>query len=100
MEIKVSDKDSGKYIELIGNLDGGSSDQVTEQVLSILEASKKIIIDMEECLYVSSAGLRTLLTIGKNIKMKNGDMTIINLSEEVKDVMEMTGFSGIFKGFE
>ena len=55
---------------------------------------------MSECPYVSSAGLRTLLTIGKKVKINKGHMNIINLSEEVKDVMEMTGFGGIFKEFE
>lgn len=55
---------------------------------------------MAECPYVSSAGLRTLLTIGKSVKLKKGQMHIINLVEEVKEVMEMTGFGNIFKEFE
>ena len=100
MDIKVVEKEDRTFIELIGDLDGNSSSEVTEEILNILDRVSKITIDMGQCLYVSSAGLRTLLTIGKNIKMKKGDMTLVNLAEEVKDVMEMTGFSGIFKGFE
>lgn len=100
MEVKVRDNDNRKYIELIGNLDGNSSNEVTDAILKIIEDTSNITIDMSMCPFVSSAGLRTLLTIGKNIKIKNGDMIIVNLADEVRDVMEMTGFSAIFKGFE
>lgn len=100
IELLIKDKEGRKYVEFIGNLDGGSSNDVTDQMLELVNANSKITIDMARCPYVSSAGLRTLLTIGKSIKMKSGDMNIINLTEDVKDVMVMTGFSGIFKGFE
>lgn len=91
---------NNKYIELNGKLDSNSSNEVTEKILDIIKDEISITIDMGKCSYVSSAGLRTLLTIGKSIKMKSGHMNIINLLEEVKEVMEMTGFSNIFKEFE
>lgn len=100
MNVNVKDIENKKYIQLIGNLDGNSSNDVTEQILDILNENNNIVIDMEECPYVSSAGLRTLLTIGKSIKMKSGHMSIVNLSESVREIMEITGFSGIFKAFE
>ena len=100
MNVNIKDMEDKKYIQLIGNLDGNSSNDVTEQVLDILNESNNIVIDMGKCPYVSSAGLRSLLTIGKTIKLNSGHMNIINLSEDVKEVMEITGFSGIFKGFE
>ena len=98
--VNIKDLEDKKYIELVGNLDGNSSNYVTEKVLDLLNESNNIVIDMKKCPYVSSAGLRTLLTIGKTIKLKSGHMSIINLSDDVKEVMEITGFSGIFKGFE
>ncbi len=100
MDVNIKDMKDKKYIQLIGRLDGNSSNDVTEKVLDALNESNSIVIDMEECPYVSSAGLRSLLTIGKSVKMKSGHMNIINLGEDVKEIMEITGFSGIFKGFE
>lgn len=100
MNINVSNDGARLIIQLIGNLDGISSEMVTEKLIELIKNDTYITIDMTECLYVSSAGLRTLLTIGKTVKMKGGEMNIVNLNEEVKDVMEMTGFSSIFKGFE
>lgn len=100
MEINIKDMENKSYIELIGKLDGNCSNEVTDEVLEALDKNNNIVIDMSECPYVSSAGLRALLTIGKKVKIDKGHMSIINLSEEVKDVMDMTGFGGIFKEFE
>ena len=100
MNVNIKDMEDKKYIQLIGNLDGNSSNDVTEQVLDILKKNNVKATFFVVCPYVSSAGLRSLLTIGKTIKLKSGHMNIINLSEDVKEVMEITGFSGIFKGFE
>lgn len=100
MEVNIKDLDNKKYIKLVGNLDGVSSNEVTEKILEVAENNNNIVIDMGECPYVSSAGLRTLLTIGKSVKLKKGHMHIINLVDEVKEIMEMTGFANIFKEFE
>lgn len=100
MQLDIKDEKNSKYIKLIGNLDGISSNDVTEQILNQIDQNKNIVIDMSACPYVSSAGLRTLLTIGKSVKMKNGHMNIVNLVEEVREIMDMTGFGKIFKGFE
>lgn len=100
MDIGISNENGGKLVRLNGDLDGHTSDQVTKALQELIVPEVRLIIDMEGCPYVSSAGLRTLLTIGKNAKMNNGEMQIINLKEEVRDVMVMTGFSSIFKGFE
>lgn len=100
MEVIIRDVNHKKYIELKGKLDSNSSNDVTEKIMEVIKDENNITIDMSKCSYVSSAGLRTLLTIGKIVKMKCGHMNIINLVEEVKEVMEMTGFGNIFKDFE
>lgn len=100
MEIKKTIKADEIHVQLIGDLDGHSSDAVTTELLELIKPHCKLFIDMKECPYVSSAGLRTLLTVGKNTKIQEGEMHILNLQEEVKDVMVMTGFSGIFESFK
>lgn len=99
MDIKFSEKDGVKYAKFIGNLDGNSSEKASGEVIENLNDDISLIIDMTECTYVSSAGLRALLLIGKNVKMKNGTMKFVNLCDEVTDIMEMTGFAGMFKSF-
>lgn len=100
MEIDIKDINGKKYITLNGKLDSNCSNEVTEKILNTVKENPNIVIDMKDCSYVSSAGLRTLLTIGKTIKMKSGCMNIINLVDDVKEIMDMTGFGSIFKSFE
>lgn len=99
MDVRAVKKDGKADVKLIGNLDGTSSDMAAEKILSVLEAGIDLTIDMEQCPYVSSAGLRVLLSVGKRIKLNNGKMRIVNLIEEVKEIMEITGFSSIFNEF-
>lgn len=100
MEIKINNDKGIKNIIFIGNLDGNSSEQTVNTVIKEIDENIKLVIDMTMCTYVSSAGLRALLMIGKNVKMKSGTLKFLNLSDEVKDVMEMTGFLSIFMNFE
>lgn len=100
MNINIKKEKNRKVVGIIGNLDGNTSEEVREKILAAVEAGMNLTLDMQECPYVSSAGLRTILTIGKSIKLVGGEMDIINLSDEVRDVMDMTGFSTIFKTFE
>lgn len=100
MNISVKEENGRRIISLNGNLDGISSEDTRAKLIGFIEDGIKLTLDMNNCPYVSSAGLRAILTVGKSIKMANGEMNIINLCDEVKDIMDMTGFSDIFKTFE
>ena len=52
------------------------------------------MLDFEKVNYISSAGLRVLLTAQKKMNTQ-GSMELINVSEEVMDILEMTGFADI-----
>ena len=58
-----------------------------------------MVFDLSGCKMISSAGLRILLMFAKQIKKQRGEGVIAGLSEEVKEVMEMTGFSNMFQSF-
>ncbi len=60
-----------------------------------LSEIKKIIIDLKETDYISSAGLRVLLVTQNQIDDVEGELVIINASESILEVFEMTGFSSI-----
>ena len=100
MDITITIKDGIKTLELNGRLDGVSSEEAAQKMLAEIDDNVNLVIDMTNCQYVSSAGLRVLLMVGKRIKMQSGTMKFINLCEEVEEVMEITGFGEIFKGFE
>jgi anti-sigma B factor antagonist len=68
--------------------------QLEEEVKNHIEGIKELIFDLKNLAYVSSAGLRVLLSAQK-IMNKQGSMTIKNANEEVMEIFEVTGFIDI-----
>ena len=94
MNIKIS-KDSVKTVFLIeGRLDTTSAPELENAINAEGDALKSLIIDFKEINYISSAGLRVLLTAQKKMNAQ-GSMELVNVSEEVMDIFEMTGFADI-----
>ena len=61
-------------------------------VLGALHDVTELVYDLENLEYISSAGLRILITSLKEMKAKNGSMTLINVSEGVREILDLTGF--------
>jgi len=99
MEINTISKEEATVVSLEGNLDGTTAEFTQEKLLQLLTPNCELIIDMAKCPYVSSAGLRVLLMTAKQLTRIGGAGVFAGLSEEVRDVMEMTGFSSIFESY-
>ena len=80
-------------------LDSFNYQQVREDILAILEKGSNVVIDMTECTYISSTGLRVLLVSKKMAATKDLKVYLVGISDEVKDVMEVTGFNTFFDIF-
>jgi len=101
MKIKTVTRDEVTIIEISGNLDANTVPDAQDEILPLVTPNCRLVLDMNECQYVSSSGLRLLLMIAKRIKAsKSGQWCLANVSEEVMDVMEITGFAQFFKTFE
>ena len=77
-------------------LDSFNNKQVQEEILAILEKGCDVILDMTECKYISSTGLRVLLYSKKVAASKNLKLYLKGVSDEVKDIMDVTGFNEFF----
>ena len=93
MKIDLKKEDKKLTIKLDGKLDTNTSPELDSK-MSELEGMEEVIIDMKDLDYISSAGLRVLLSMQK-VMNKQGKMTIINVCENVMDIFEVTGFSDI-----
>lgn len=100
MNLIINEKDGIDIVEIEGKLDGITSEEVQEKILPLITENKKFVFVMSKCTYVSSAGLRVLLVIAKQMKNVNAKGVLCGLIEEVKDVMEMTGFDHIFNSYD
>ena len=92
-DLKISKKTEGAEmtIELSGRLDTNTSPEFESLIETSLDGVEKLIIDLKELAYISSAGLRVLLT-ALQIMEDQGSMVVRNVSQEVMDVFEITGF--------
>ncbi len=79
---------------LEGRLDTVTAPELEEQIKSGLDSVETLIFDLSNLEYISSAGLRVLLSAQK-IMNKQGKMIVKNVSEEVNEILEVTGFLDI-----
>ena len=96
MNISV-EKDNGKSIlKIEGRLDTTTAPELEKAINNEGEELKNLVLDFEGVNYISSAGLRVLLTAQKKMNVQ-GSMELINVNEDVMDIFEMTGFADILK---
>lgn len=95
LDIEVK-KDGAEYtISLDGRLDTITSPDLESKVNDAVSDATKLTLDLEKLEYISSAGLRVLLGAVQAMEGK-GEMIVCNLSQSVKEVFELTGFSRLF----
>ncbi len=94
--LKISKEENGSELKLAleGRLDTVTAPDLEEQIKSGLDNVETLIFDLAQLEYISSAGLRVLLSAQK-IMNKQGNMIVRNVSEEVNEILEVTGFLDI-----
>ncbi len=81
-------------IALEGRLDTTTSPQLESELHPDIDGATELTFDLEQLQYISSAGLRVLLSAQK-IMNKQGTMTIKNVCPEIMDIFDVTGFVDI-----
>ena len=92
MEIKKVVDGSNLTVQLVGRLDAVTALQLDKDLSASLAGVTDLTIDLAELEYISSAGLRTLLKLQKRMDSQ-GAMQIRNIRENVREVLDMTGFA-------
>ena len=83
-------------VGLEGRLDTVTAPSLENELKNSLDGVESLILDMAELQYISSAGLRVLLSAQK-VMNRQGSMVVRNASEDVKEIFDVTGFSDILK---
>lgn len=94
MDIKKRSEGTKLTIVLEGRLDTTTAPQLEEELKSSLDGVSELVFDLEKLEYISSAGLRVLLSAQKTMN-NQGSMVVTNVDEAVMEVFEVTGFSDI-----
>lgn len=93
MEIKKQKDGATLKLILTGRLDTITSPQLEAELN--LDGVTKLVFDLNALDYISSAGLRVMLTAQKTM-MTRGEMELMNVKPLVREVFDMTGFSAFF----
>ena len=92
MKIEKKLNEKTLVIELEGRLDTTTAPQLEAELKNSLDGVTELVFDLGALEYISSAGLRVLLSAFKIMRNK-GKMKVTNANELVKEVFEVTGFS-------
>lgn len=96
MEIEtIKNEDGNTTVKLTGRLDTMTSSKLEEKLDDILGNTVSLTFDFADLEYISSAGLRIILTAQKMLTKKGGSVQVINCQPDVKEVFSITGFSEI-----
>ena len=94
MTIQTIKNEDALTVSVTGRLDTTTSPELDEELKKSLDGIRDLAMDLEGLEYISSAGLRILLSTQKTMNQQ-GTMKLINVSSMVMDVFEVTGFADI-----
>ena len=94
LDIKKNWNGSALTVSLSGRLDTTTAPQLEEELKNSLDGVTELTLDLAQLEYISSAGLRVVLSAQKIIS-KRGQMTVTGANETVMEIFEVTGFADI-----
>ncbi|MEB3160171.1 MAG: STAS domain-containing protein [Synechocystis sp.] len=97
MEIQTQVTNNIQVATLSGDIDASTASVVTETILPLVESNSKTLLDMTNVAYMSSAGLRMLLSLYRQAVAQESQIVLVGLSEDVQDTMSVTGFLDFFQ---
>jgi anti-sigma B factor antagonist len=96
MEITVTQDGNKATIVLEGKLSVATSPDLEAAITNLPATNNEFVIDLTKLDYISSAGLRVLVSTEKIANQRNGSMTLLHPNEEVSEVFDMTGLADFF----
>lgn len=102
MEIITSSYRHCDLVAVKGRIDSNTAPTLLETLNSVMEAGRyKIVLDLSETAFVSSAGLRVFISVQKNCKRYNrGELVLSGVPENIRAALDLAGFVSIFKIFD
>lgn len=96
MKIGGRHVDDIRVVSLEGRLDSSSSGEVMDQLSSLVNAgATRLVVNLKDLSYISSAGLRSILVAAKLAKTLNGDMRLCEANSLVSEILDRSGFSNL-----
>lgn len=84
-------------LEISGAIDGSSAPQLREAILEACNSGQLLLLNMQHVHFMSSAGLRVMLLLHRQLQQSDGRVILVGLLEPIYDAMEATGFLKYFE---
>ena len=94
LNIEKTINESSLIVTLTGRLDTTTAPELEKELKASLDGVTALTIDMSALEYISSAGLRVLLSTRKTMS-RQGEMKVVHVNETIMEIFEVTGFSDI-----
>ena len=100
VEFKEETKGNWNILQAIGRIDTTTASLAEQAGLAAIDKSSQLAFDMSQLNYISSAGLRVLLRIGKKAKKEKKIFVLCGISGMVKEILEDSGTDMLFQVYE
>ncbi len=100
MDINVKTVEQVTLVDLSGDIDGKTAPVAQEQIVPLTLNTKKLLLDLTQVPYMSSAGLRLMLLLYRQMTSNSGRIALVGVSDDIKDTMSATGFLNYFSTFD
>lgn len=95
IRVVIEQKGEIVIIRLEGRVDATSTPVLEGKIKSHLESASRILVDFSDVDYLSSAGMRLLLSAAKKMHARQGRIAFCSMSEEVMEIIKMAGFDKV-----
>jgi anti-sigma B factor antagonist len=96
MDVNIRTVGEATVVSLAGEIDANSAGAAQQQIVPLAGPGARLVLDMTGVTFMSSAGLRMLLSTYRQIAANQGRVVLVGLSEELSETMAMTGFLTFF----
>jgi len=97
MDISLIKRGNEGEVKLVGYIDASNAAEVEDLLVDIASKFDSLVMDMEKLEYISSAGLRAFKHVYMDIRRKGGTLSAKNVDKAIMEVLEVTGFTRLFK---
>jgi anti-sigma B factor antagonist len=97
MEITTTNRDTATILSIAGRIDTATAPALEQAINQEIERQhRRIVLDFSAVSYISSGGLRVLLSTAKKLKNHGDKFALCSLSPEVMKILKLAGFTSIF----
>jgi anti-anti-sigma factor len=101
MEISIRQQPKALVVVVKGRMDAAAAPTFESTLADHMAAgASRVVVDCGALEYISSAGLRSLLTTAKTLRTRDGDLVFAAIKDMVREVFEITGFAAMFSIYD